>query len=41
MEELGVREPKLFVDEDSIETGDRRPDKLKEAFRLSRCMVCV
>jgi hypothetical protein len=40
-EERGGREAKLFVDEDSIEVGDRWPDKLKEALRLSRCMVCV
>jgi hypothetical protein len=39
--ELGGREPSLFVDEDSIETGDRWPDRLKEALKLSRCMVCV
>jgi TIR domain-containing protein len=41
MQELGGREPKLFVDEDSIETADRWPEKLREALRLSRCMVCV
>ena len=40
-QELGGREPELFVDEDSIETGDRWPDKLRQALRLSKCMVCV
>jgi len=39
-QELG-RDAKVFVDEDSIETGDRWPDKLKEGLRQSRCMVCV
>jgi len=39
-EELN-REAQLFVDEDSIETGDRWPERLKDALRLSRCMVCV
>ena len=32
---------RLFIDEDRIETGDRWPEKLKDALRLSRCMVCV
>lgn len=41
MQELGGQEPNLFVDEDCIETGDRWPEKLREALRLSRCMVCV
>jgi len=40
-QELGGREAALFVDEESIETGDRWPDKLKEALKSSRCMVCV
>jgi hypothetical protein len=40
-QELGGREPELFVDEDGIETGDRWPDTLRQALRLSRCMVCV
>jgi hypothetical protein len=41
MQELGGREPKLFVDEDNIETGDRWPDSLRDALKASRCMVCV
>jgi hypothetical protein len=40
-QELNVPEARIFVDEESIETGDRWPEKLKEALRLSRCMVCV
>jgi len=40
-QELGVRDAKMFVDEDSIEVGDRWPEKLKEALKLSRCMVCI
>lgn len=39
-QELG-REASMFVDETHIEAGDRWPDKLREALRLSRCMVCV
>jgi hypothetical protein len=35
------REAILFVDEDCIETGDRWPQKLREALAASRCMVCV
>jgi hypothetical protein len=38
-EEIPDREVKLFVDEDNIETGDRWPEKLKEALKRSRCMV--
>jgi TIR domain len=41
MQELGGREATLFVDEDRIETGDRWPEKLRQALKLSRCMVCV
>jgi hypothetical protein len=40
-EEVPDREVRLFVDDDDIETGERWPDKLKQALRLSRCMVCV
>src|SRR5258708_1993820 len=36
---VGGREVEMFVDEESIETGDRWPEKLKEALKLSRCMV--
>ena len=39
-QEIG-RESTLFVDEESIEIGDRWPAKLKEGLRLSRCMVAV
>jgi hypothetical protein len=35
------REISVFVDEDCIETGDRWPEKLREALKCSRCMVCV
>jgi hypothetical protein len=31
----------MFFDEGSIEIGDRWPDTLKEALRVSKCMVCV
>jgi len=41
MQAVGGREVQVFVDEESIETGDRWPEKLKEALKLSRCMVCV
>src|SRR5215469_7664187 len=40
-EELGGREAKLFMDEDTIEVGDRWPEKLRDGIRFSRCMVCV
>jgi hypothetical protein len=41
MQEVGGREVEMFVDEESIETGDHWPEKLREALRLSRCMVCL
>jgi hypothetical protein len=41
MQSCGGRDVRMFVDDESIETGDRWPEKLKEALRLSRCMVCV
>ena len=31
----------MFVDEDSIDTGERWPESLKDGLRLSRCMVSV
>lgn len=40
-EEVPNREVRLFVDEESIETGDRWPEKMKKALRHSRCMVSV
>jgi hypothetical protein len=41
MQAVGGREVRMFIDEESIETGDHWPEKLKEALGLSRCMVCV
>jgi TIR domain len=35
------RDAELFIDEDNIETGDRWPEKLREALKGSRCMVCL
>jgi len=35
------REALLFMDEECIETGDRWPQKLRDALRASRCMVSV
>ncbi len=32
---------RIFVDEETIELGDRWPDKLREGLKHSRCMVCV
>ena len=40
-QELGGREAKLFVDEDCLEAGDHWPERLRDALRLSRCLVCV
>jgi len=31
----------IFADVDTIEIGDRWPDRLKEGLKLSRCMVGV
>jgi hypothetical protein len=39
-QEVG-REIRMFVDEDSIETGERWPERLRESLKLSRCMVCI
>ena len=39
-EELN-RPARLFVDETSIDTGDRWPESLRQALKLSRCMACV
>jgi len=41
MQEAGGREVRMFVDDESVETGDRWPEKLKEALQRSRCMVCL
>jgi hypothetical protein len=41
MQAGGGREIRMFVDEESIETGDRWPERLKDALKGSRCMVCV
>src|ERR1700679_3339407 len=38
-QETGGREVRMFVDEESVETGDRWPERLKEALKLSRCMI--
>jgi len=35
------REVKMFVDEETIETGDRWPEVLREALKGSRCMVSI
>jgi hypothetical protein len=40
-QELGVPEVRMFIDEENIETGDRWPQKLRDALRLSKCMVGV
>ena len=34
-------EVKTFIDEEGIETGDRWPNRLKDALQSSRCMVCL
>jgi hypothetical protein len=39
-QELG-RDAGIFVDEDSIDIGDRWPERLKKGLLLSRCMVSV
>jgi hypothetical protein len=38
-QELGGREAKVFFDIESIEVGDPWPDKLREALKVSRCLV--
>jgi len=40
-QELGGRPATIFFDRDSVDVGDRWPDKLREALRASRCMVCI
>lgn len=40
-EELGGRPAEVFVDESSIEIGNKWPDSIKYAVTRSRCMVCV
>jgi hypothetical protein len=32
---------KIFVDEETIETGDRWPEKIKDGLKSSRCMVSL
>ena len=39
-EELN-RPAQMFVDEASIDTGDRWPEGLRQALKLSKCMACV
>jgi hypothetical protein len=39
-EELN-REATIFVDDQGIAVGDRWPDRLREAVKLSRCMIAV
>lgn len=39
-EELG-RDAGFFIDEDSIETGERWPERLREGLLRSRCMVSI
>ena len=36
-----ARKPVMFVDEETIEVGERWPAKLQQALRQSRCMVGV
>lgn len=38
-QELGGREAKVFFDIESIEVGNPWPDKLREALKVSRCLV--
>jgi hypothetical protein len=40
-QEIHDREVRMFVDEDQIEAGDIWPERLKDALKRSRCMVCV
>jgi hypothetical protein len=40
-EELGGRAPKVFFETDTLEDGNRWPDKLREAAQTSRCMVGI
>ncbi len=40
-QELGVREVKIFVDQECLEVGDLWPESLKSALKSSRCMVGI
>lgn len=35
------RDPSIFMDEQSIETGEAWPDALREALQVSRFLVCI
>lgn len=35
------RPARMFIDDQTIEVGDRWPDRLRQGLRLSRCMVGV
>lgn len=40
-QELGGTPASVFFDRESIETGDRWPNRLRDAVRSSRCLVCI
>jgi hypothetical protein len=41
MQEVNAPDVKMFLDDECIETGDRWPERLREAVQKSKCMVCV
>jgi hypothetical protein len=40
-EELGGREAQIFVDETCVDVGDKWPERLRDALKQSRCLVCI
>ena len=40
-QEIGGYEARIFVDEQSIETGDHWPEALQDALLKSKCLVCI
>ena len=40
-EKLGGRPTEVFIDKDGIQTGNRWPNRLREAIRNSRCLVPI
>ena len=40
-QELEGKPPKCFFDKDSIETGNRWPQKLQDGLKTSKCLICI
>lgn len=40
-QELAGQKSRIFFDRDSIEVGDRWPDKLRAGLQSSKCIICI